>query len=154
MCQFFTVFNSFMTESLSKKKPVNWSALQINGLVSLWQRLPSWKSENLKLPLVILKDKSILLNCSVRAHFVMTLFHNYYSFYFRSVKTYRNVARFLLNNMDVVKRWTFRGISNCNSFSGRYIPKIETFWENLIFLRYLKHMSKNLLDHTVRFTLL
>ena len=36
--------NSFMTEVPIIQKPVHWFALQINGLVSIWQWPPSWKS--------------------------------------------------------------------------------------------------------------
>ena len=37
-------FNSFITEVPIIWKPVNWLAKQINGLVSIWQGPPSWKS--------------------------------------------------------------------------------------------------------------
>ena len=41
--QQFQEFNSFMTEADIIKKPVYWFAEQINGLVSIWYRPPSWK---------------------------------------------------------------------------------------------------------------
>ena len=37
------MLNSFMTEVSIIQKPVHWFAEQINGLVSIWYRPPSWK---------------------------------------------------------------------------------------------------------------
>ena len=40
-------FNSFMMEADIIQEPVHWFSLEINGLVSIWYRPPSWKSENI-----------------------------------------------------------------------------------------------------------